>query len=259
MEYLLVCATALFAAGLTLFSGFGLGTLLMPAFLLFFAPGVAVAATAVVHLSNNLFKLALLGRHADRRSVLGFGLPAAVAAVIGALVLGALADLAPLAVWHMGSRACPITPLNLLFGLAIGFFALFDLLPRLRQLQFDRRWLPWGGLLSGFFGGLSGHQGALRSAFLIKLGLNKEAFLATGIVCAVIVDVVRIPVYLGSEGLRALADEDLGPVVCATVAAFVGSYVGRRLMHKVKIEAIQLLVGVMLLLLAAGLASGLLG
>ncbi|MEC7585143.1 MAG: TSUP family transporter [Planctomycetota bacterium] len=259
MEYLLVCATALFAAGLTLFSGFGLGTLLLPAFLLFFPPSVAVAATAVVHLSNNLFKLALLGRYADRRSVLWFGLPAALAAVVGALLLGLLAELEPLAVWHLGSRPCPITPLNLLFGAAIAFFALFDLLPRLRKLQFERRWLPVGGVLSGFFGGLSGHQGALRSAFLIKLGLGKEAFLATGIVCAVIVDVVRLPVYLGGEGLLALAGQDPGPVVCATIAAFVGSYVGRRCMDKVKVEAIQLLVGVMLLLLAAGLASGLLG
>ena len=32
----------------------------------------------------------------------------------------------------------------------------------LSWLEFDRRYLPLGGLLSGFFGGLSGHQGALR-------------------------------------------------------------------------------------------------
>lgn len=259
MDYLLVCATALLAAGLTLFSGFGLGSLLLPAFLLFFPPSVAVTATAVVHLSNNLFKLVLLGKFADGRSVLAFGLPAAVTAFLGASLLGAMADLEPLGVWHLGSRPCPIAPLNLLFGAVIALFALFDLLPRLRRLQFESRWLPVGGVLAGFFGGLSGHQGALRSAFLIKLGLEKEAFLATGIVCAVIVDVARIPVYLGSDGLRELAGEDLGLVVCATVAALVGSYVGRRLLHKVRIEAIQWLVGLMLLGLGLALASGLLG
>jgi len=36
-------------SGLTLFSGFGLGTLLMPTFVLFFPIEVAVAATAIVY------------------------------------------------------------------------------------------------------------------------------------------------------------------------------------------------------------------
>lgn len=72
-ELVLIGATALLASGLTLFSGFGLGTLLMPVFALFFPVAVAIAATAVVHLANNLFKLALLARLADWRVVLRFG------------------------------------------------------------------------------------------------------------------------------------------------------------------------------------------
>ncbi len=55
MSYLIICGTALIVSGLTLFSGFGLGTLLMPAFALFFPVEVAVEATAVVHLANNIF------------------------------------------------------------------------------------------------------------------------------------------------------------------------------------------------------------
>ena len=50
---------------LTLFSGFGLGTLLMPVFALFFPVEVAVASTAVVHAANNLFKVGLLARGAS--------------------------------------------------------------------------------------------------------------------------------------------------------------------------------------------------
>ncbi len=38
--------------------------------------------------------------------------------------------------------------------------------------------------MTGFFGGLSGMQGAMRSAFLAKSGLGKEAFIATGAVIA---------------------------------------------------------------------------
>ena len=59
MEYLIVSLAAILVATLTLFSGFGLGTLLMPVFALFFPLETAVAATALVHLANGLFKLAL--------------------------------------------------------------------------------------------------------------------------------------------------------------------------------------------------------
>ena len=62
MEYIVVPVVALFASGLTLFSGFGLGTLLLPAFVLFFPADVAIALTALVHFLNNLFKLYLMGR-----------------------------------------------------------------------------------------------------------------------------------------------------------------------------------------------------
>jgi cytochrome c biogenesis protein CcdA len=70
----LVAVAAFVVALLTFFTGFGLGTLLMPAFawLLHDVP-TAVAATAVVHLANNLLKLGLVGRRADRGVVLKFG------------------------------------------------------------------------------------------------------------------------------------------------------------------------------------------
>ncbi|MEO8167675.1 MAG: sulfite exporter TauE/SafE family protein, partial [bacterium] len=56
MEYAVVSIVALLASGLTLFSGFGLGTLLLPAFLLFFPTELAIAMTAIVHFLNNIFK-----------------------------------------------------------------------------------------------------------------------------------------------------------------------------------------------------------
>lgn len=77
MELLSIAVVALLASGLTLFSGFGLGTILTPVFALFFPVTLAVAATAVVHFANNLFKLALLARAADWAVVLRFGVPAA--------------------------------------------------------------------------------------------------------------------------------------------------------------------------------------
>ena len=89
----LASLAAFLAAGLTMYSGFGLGTLMLPVFALFLPVEMAVVATALVHGANNVFKVSLLGRHADREVVLRFGLTAIAAAILGALMLGWLVRL----------------------------------------------------------------------------------------------------------------------------------------------------------------------
>jgi uncharacterized membrane protein YfcA len=259
MEFVWVCVAAAAAALLTLFTGFGLGTLLLPAFALFFPLPIAVAATAVVHLANNLFKAGLLGRFARREIVLRFGLPAAALSFVGALLLARLADLPALAHWSWAGRSHAVTPAGLVLGALIGVFAVLELTPALEQLQFGKRWLALGGALSGFCGGLSGHQGALRAAFLARAGLDRDAFLGTSVLCAVLVDVARLVVYGASftaGHFNAVATRG-GLVLAATLAAFVGSFVGARLVRKTTMRVLQRCVGVGLVLLAVAIAIGL--
>lgn len=85
-----MCLAAPPTSGLTLFSGFGLGTLLMPVVAIFFPLNIAIAMTAVVHPAGNLFKLALTGRHASRSVLLPVGVPAVAAAFVGAGFLARL-------------------------------------------------------------------------------------------------------------------------------------------------------------------------
>ena len=193
--YFSVAFAAFFAAGMTMYSGFGLGTLLLPVFALFFPAEMAVVATAMVHGANNVFKVSLLGRHANREVVLKFGLPAIFAAILGALVLGWLAQSNTSMSLEVNQTAyLRITPVKLLIGLLMIGFALFELLPVFRRLKFERKYLPLGGVLSGFFGGLSGHQGALRSAFLAKTGLSTEGFVGSNAAIGFLVDLTRITV-----------------------------------------------------------------
>ncbi len=255
---LLVCTTAFFAAALTLFSGFGLGSLLLPVFALFFPLETAVAATAVVHLANNLFKGALLGRYASPAVVLRFGVPALLAAVGGATLLEALAGSAPLAAWTLGERTCVVTPVGVVIGTLVVAFSAFELHPAARSLGFDLRWMPLGGFASGFLGGLSGHQGAMRTAFLLRLDLGKEALLGTGILCAILVDVARLTTYAVWSGGPRLGDVAgrATLVAAASASAFAGSWLARRLLPKVEMSAIHLLVGVLLAALGIAIALG---
>ncbi len=259
MEYAIVCVVSFFASGLTLFSGFGLGTILTPVLAIFFPVPVAVGATAVVHLANNLFKIVLVGRNANKGIVLRFGIPAVIAAFAGALLLNAVSAMPALAGYSLGARACEITLVKLMIGILIIFFACLELIPRFQKAAIDQKYLPIGGILSGFFGGLSGHQGAFRSMFLLKTGIGKEEFISTNVVLAVIVDIGRLAVY-GAGFYAANFEMKVGIgelIMAATIAAFLGAYLGKTLIKKVTLRGVQILVGVMLILLGLGLSVGL--
>lgn len=246
------------ASGLTLFSGFGLGTILMPVFALFFPLPLAIAATAVVHFANNLFKFGLMARQANCSVVARFSVPAAFAALIGATSLTFFDRLPALFTYRLGDSDFTVMPVKAVIGSLIALFAVLELSPRFQALSFPPRWLPLGGLLSGFFGGLSGNQGALRSAFLLRAGLSKEAFVATGVVSAVVVDAVRLAVYGSAmltdhfSQLRALAL----PVATGALCAFAGSFLGKHLLQKVTLRTVQLIVALAMLCIGSGLVLG---
>ena len=135
------------------------------------------------------------------------------------------------------------------------FFALFELIPKLKNLQFPEKYLPIGGILSGFFGGLSGHQGALRSAFLTKIGLSKEVFIATGVLIACMIDLSRMSIYF--TNISKVKDTlNWNLVFIATLAAFIGVYFGNKLVKKITINTIQKIVAFMIIVFAMALGLG---
>ena len=260
MIYLLVSLASIAVAGLTFFSGFGLGTLLMPLFALFFPVQVAVAATAVVHLANNVFKAAIIGRQSNKKIVLLFGIPAALAAFGGASLLTWLSHLEALTDYTVSGKTFEIEPVALAIGLLMIFFAVFELSPKLDRFSLSPKWIPVGGVLSGFFGGLSGHQGALRTIFLTRAGLSKEEFVGTIALVAMLVDIVRITVYgttVFREHFASIGTRGALLVLTASLSAWAGSFIGRRILTKITMRTVRLIIGLLLLGLGLGLASGL--
>ena len=261
LMYTVVVIASLTVAALTLFSGFGIGTLLMPVFALFFPVEAAIAMTAVVHLTNNIFKLFLVGRHADWNIALKFIVPGLITSAIGAYLMTQMVDTAPLFSYEMNGTH-EVTLLKLVVSALILFFSFLELAPRFREISFRERYIPLGGALSGFFGGLSGHQGALRSAFLLRSLDDKTKFIGTGVVCAVVVDLSRLIVYgtlfFGGAVDKIVESGGLSLMGVALITAFLGSFLGRRLMKKVKMRHVRNIVGVMLFVLALLIGSGIL-
>lgn len=256
MEIAIICLAALVTSMLTFFSGFGLGTILAPVFAIFFPIDIAIALTGVVHFTNNLFKIALVGKNVDKGVLLRFGVPALIASFAGAWLLLRITVLPSLMQYQMWGKEFEITPVKLTISVLLIIFSIIEIVPSIQKIQFDRNKLVVGGILSGFFGGLSGIQGAIRSAFLLRSGLTKEAYIATGVVIACMVDFTRLSVY-ASRFTQANLNSNLTLLIAATLAAITGAYIGRKILKKVTFRLIQVLVAVMLILISIALGLGL--
>jgi len=255
MEIIVISIVAFLVAILTFFSGFGLGTILTPVFMIFFPVDLAIALTGIVHFFNNLFKLILVGRRGNKQVLIRFGIPAIIAAFVGSLLLLNIDDIKPLFNYHFLGYYYEVYPVKFTISILLIIFASIDLIPYFSKLQFDKNKLPLGGILSGFFGGLSGNQGALRSAFLVKMGLSKEEFVATATIISTFVDFTRLSVYATRFTKTGLSD-NLTLVGCATISAIIGAYIGNKLLKKVTLRFMQITIAIMLIVVSVALGSG---
>ena len=255
MEFLIIGCVAFVTSILTFFSGFGVGTILTPAFVLFFPIDIAVAMTAIVHFLNNIFKLGLTFIHIDKNVLLRFGGAAIPLAFIGAwLLMNFSNNNKILYEFSINTHLFQIKLVELIIGLLMLAFSIVEILPTKKTI-IKNNMLFVGGAISGFFGGLSGHQGALRTLFLLRSGLTKESFIATGIAIACFVDISRLSVYFAKVEKISLS-ENLGIITTATLCAFAGAFLGKKLLKKITINFIQYLVAVLIMLISLLLIFG---
>jgi uncharacterized protein len=237
IELLAFAALSFLAGSVAAVSGFGIGSLLTP----FLAPRLgmtlAVAAVSIPHLAATALRAWRLRAHVDRRVFLEFGLASGFGGLAGAALQGRLGDPA-------------LT--RVLGGLLVlaGLGGLTGLSGRLAARG------PLGlalGALSGFFGGLVGNQGGIRSAALLGAGAAKHALVATGTLTALVVDGARVPFYLAGQG-RALLGE-LPLLAAGTAGALAGTLAGGALLARLPERAFQRCVAAALLALGVWLLA----
>ncbi|MEB3288239.1 MAG: sulfite exporter TauE/SafE family protein [Vampirovibrionales bacterium] len=262
MEYIAVVLLTIIVSSLTFLSGFGLGTLLLPVFIFFFPIDIAIASTAIVHLANNFFKAFLVGKKADVQVVYKFSAPAAVFAIIGALLLNQLGGVPTLYSYQIADHTFLVTPIKLVVAMTMLVFSIIEFLPATKNLAFDPKLIPLGGAVSGFFGGLTGHQGALRAAFLVRLNQDKETYIGTTIVSSLLIDVSRLLVYgatFFTKDFKTLLEQgQAGIIIAGIIAAFIGALLGYFFVKKVTLAFMHKVIGVLLVFYSIALASGLL-
>ena len=212
------------AAALTVPAGFGLSTMLTPVVLLMMGPHEAVAVVAVVHGAHNAGKFVTLRESVDLSAFRHYGVWLVAGSIIGALL----------------QNQVPQDPLLAVIGVFLVLLPILTLSESWTGYRIPEANDRVGGFGSGFMGGLSGHQGALRAMFLTRRLSDKMTYAATASVLALCVDLSRIPVYLFFRPDEIV--EHLQLTAILVVAALLGVRVGKRWLETMKSELIRKIV-----------------
>ena len=239
LQYIVLVSLSLFTSIVTLFTGFGVGTIMMPVMALFFDVKVAILLAAIVHIFNNISRIVLYYRHLRWEIVRRFG----VVSILGAFV-GSFAQLTVDSSWLKNG-----------VGLFLALFALLSLRPGLINWKLPAVIDIAGGFLSGLIGGLIGNQGAIRSLYLLNYKLEKQELIVSAALIAVVIDLTRIPVYAYAN-YRYLTDNFL-LLALVILASIAGTLIGSRILPQVSSELFKRIILVAVLLLGVLMLLGL--
>ena len=238
MFELIVLIAAAFGGAVASIAGFGIGSLLTPAIAATTGTKLAVALVSIPHAIGTSIRFWRFRRDIDWSVVRSFGATSAAGGLTGAL----------LNAWAT-SRA-----LEVVFG------CLLVLAGASQVTGYAKRWrlrgmLAWlGGALSGFFGGLVGNQGGIRTAAMLGFDVDKRQFVATTTAVALLIDMARVPVYAVTETDAILR---MWPaLVVATIGVATGTLFGETLLSRVPERTFRIVVGTLLLALGASFLIG---
>jgi uncharacterized membrane protein YfcA len=237
----LYLVAGLFGGAVASIAGFGIGSLLTPAIAASVGTKLAVAAVSIPHAIGTSIRFWRFRRDVDWKLVRSFGITSAAGGLTGAL----------LNTWA-SSRV-----LELVFG------ALLVLAGASQVSGYAKRWrlrgiLAWiGGALSGFFGGLVGNQGGIRTAAMLGFEIDKRQFVATTTAVALLIDASRVPIFIAFQ--RDELVTMLPVMTIATIGVIAGTLFGETLLARVPDASFRVVVGTLLLVLGISFLAGISG
>jgi len=226
-----VFVLAVLSGGTASVAGFGIGSLLTPLLAATFGTATAVAAVAIPHAAATALRCWRLRANIDWSVLRGFSLLSAAGGLVGALLYTRFSNDA----------------LTLTLGLLLLSTALATLVDLPSRVRVTRLVVGVLGLLSGLFGGLAGNQGGLRAAAMLSLSLSPVRYVATATATAMLVDIVRTPIYVWRAG-GVLATLVL-PLSVATAGVLIGTVLGERILLGLSMRQFRYAIAVLIGLL----------
>lgn len=229
---LLLVLSTFIASMFGTFTGFGISTVLIPIFLLFFPPPVTLLMVGIIHWFNNVWRLLFFREGLIYRLILYFGVPGVLLGYTGARL----------------SVEVPHSLLTRAIGVVIISYVVFIHVKEDFKVRAGKKNALLGGGLYGFSSGISGIGGEIRSMFLLAYKLPKSVYIATTGAISLTVDTTRIITYV--HGGARLETVLLYSAPFLVVATLVGAYVGKNVVDKVPKEKFRSIVSIFLFLVA---------
>lgn len=230
MDTLYIALLTLIASAVGTITGFGTSTILIPV-LLFFLPHVEVIfLVAIIHWFGNVWKVLLFREGLNLRLFILFGLIGLITSYIGAYII-------------LGSNKQIFLRVLGIFLIIYAFFLIFKSnfkIPAVNAAALS------GGALSGFFAGMFGIGGAIRSMFLLAFNLPKEVYIATAGAIGLLVDSTRIITYF--VGGVMLPEVLWYGLLLFIPISFLGAQIAKRIVDKIPQHKFRTVIAVFLLL-----------
>ena len=240
MIFLLLVGLAAGVAGaIASVAGFGIGSTLTPLVAIRHGMKLAVVLVSIPHFTATLLRAWRLRRDVDRTVFFRFGIASGAGGLTGAFLHNRVES-----GW-----------LAVVFGCLLVLAGILGLTRISEQLRFGRKVAWVAGVISGGLGGLVGNQGGIRSAALMGFDCRKEAFVATGTAIGLVVDAVRLPVYLTSEGREIVFQEWL-LVALTTAGTLIGTLAGERILRHIPERVFRTVVSCLILALGVAVLAG---
>jgi uncharacterized protein len=225
----ILAAVAIIAGAIASVAGFGIGSLLTPLIAIKTGTGIAVAGVSIAHFFGTALRFFLLRKFVNKKLLVSFGLTSAAGGLTGALLHNIV---------HNTVLTVAFSSLLILTGI-LGLTGLSE------RLRFTGVFAWIAGGLSGFFGGLVGNQGSIRSAALLGFEVDKESFVATATGIALMVDLARMPVYLAVQGSQIASIWQY--ILIASVGIIIGTLAGKKVLEKLPQSIFKKTVSVIIL------------
>lgn len=215
METLAILIVVIVASVVGTMTGFGLSTIMVPVMILFYPMPQTLLFVGAIHWFGDLWKLILFREGIRWRLILSFGLPGIVATVFGARLVFAV----------------PGPALYRILGLFLIVYVGFLIARSAFRIGQTTATAVTGGAISGFFAGVFGMGGAIRSLFLSAFDLPKAIYLATAGAIALAVDTARVATYI-SQGTR-LEPQLLWGMLLFVPASFFGARIAKQFVDRI--------------------------
>jgi uncharacterized membrane protein YfcA len=228
METFYIASLTLVAATIGTVTGFGTSTLMIPVLAIFFPPVEAIFLVAIIHWFGDIWKVTLFRKGLNFRLLLLFGVVGLATSYLGAFVsLGANEQV-----------------LLRVLGAFLAGYALLLIFQSKFKIPAGNLTALSGGALSGFFAGMFGIGGAIRSMFLSTFDLPKAVFIATAGAIGLLVDSTRIITYF--TGGATMPKELWWGLLLFIPISFIGAQIAKKIVDKIPQDKFRIVVAIFL-------------